>query len=287
VKALIVYDLARLHRRGWRIGDLLDQLEKNDIDLVFTRPGYEMETKTRTGKFIAQIRAMFDEDYAEQVSERTIAAVEFLRAQGKSVGASPFGTQRDGEGFLEPSPRGAWLLPDGRFVKGKPDQPPQEGAIWRGYFDCARYILELFAENKMGMDKIAYRLNTEKCGCANRTVPADIIEAEVGRLLKLLMVREEALDYLTELAIQSEHGLIADDEVNLEEQKQEAIALCQRRIDAAAHHPRRISAAGRGQRTGNRSLGSAHDRNRAESPGIVVVPGCGQPYQPPVGESRR
>jgi len=370
VKALVVYDLARLHRKGWRIGDLLDQLDEYGVDLVFTRPNYELDTKTRSGKFLAQIRGMLDEDYAEQVSERTKAAVAFLRAQGKSVGSPPFGTQRGEEGFLEPSPKGAWLLPDGRFVKGKPDQPPEEGAIWRGYYDCARYILEIYAENKLGMDKIAYRLNTEgwpfrdrkgnprpisqedvrrvvanwpeygglvpekrakdrsahddvdpalliesravfplellqqvagvrksrahatpdngiqhrtrtyalstlvycahcdrlaeeqgdprlrerlagstdprgkrrykhkqgvKCGCTNRTVPADAIEAEVGRLLKLLTVREEALDYLTELAIQSERGRSLDDDVDLEAQKREAIALCQRRIDAAVH----------------------------------------------------
>jgi hypothetical protein len=36
-----------------------------------------------------------------------------------------------------------------------------------------------------------------KCGCTNRTVPAEDIEAEVGRLLKLLPIREDALDYLT------------------------------------------------------------------------------------------
>jgi hypothetical protein len=68
---------------------------------------------------------MLDEDYAEQVSERTKAAVAFLRAEGKTVGSAPFGTQRDEEGFFEPSPKGAWLLPDGRFVKGKADQPPR------------------------------------------------------------------------------------------------------------------------------------------------------------------
>ena len=70
----------------------------------------------------------------------------------------------------------------------------------------------------------------------NRTVPADDIEAEVGRLLKLLTVREDALEYLTELAMLSRAELGPDaEEEDLEQRKREEIALCQRRIDAAVH----------------------------------------------------
>ena len=162
VAAVIAYDLARLHRKGWRIGDLLDQLEQVDVSLVFTRPGYNMDTSTRNGKFMAQIVAMLDEAYAEDVSQRTKAAVAFLRAEGKSVGRSPFGTVRSEEGFLVPTPHGAWLLPStGRFKRGKEDSPPEEGAIWRSYYICAGYILEIYARNEIGMDKIAYKLNEE------------------------------------------------------------------------------------------------------------------------------
>jgi len=74
------------------------------------------------------------------------------------------------------------------------------------------------------------------CGVTNRTVPADDIEAEVGRLLKLLTVREDALEYLTELAMLSRAELGPDaEEEDLEQRKREEIALCQRRIDAAVH----------------------------------------------------
>jgi len=371
VKAVVVYDLARLHRKGWRIGDLLDRLDTYDVELVFTRPGYDMDTKTRNGKFMAQIRAMLDEDYAEEVSARTKAAVAFLRAEGKTVGPPPFGTTRNDEGFLMPSSEGAWFLSDGRFVKGDPDQPPEPGAVWRGYHACAEYVLTLYAANNKGMEKIAYQLNAEgwpfrdrkgnprpatrddvrrvianwpeygglvpekrakdrtayddvdparmiperavmpldllkrvaairaertrkpaddgvkrearayplsklvycahcealaeaqndprlrvrltglvdprgkrrykhkpgvTCGCTNRTVPADDLEREFGRLLKLLAIRDDALDYLTELSIQTHNGgLLPDDEADLEQQREEAIALCQRRIDAAIH----------------------------------------------------
>lgn len=373
VAAVIAYDLARLHRKGWRIGDLLDQLEQVDVSLVFTRPGYNMDTSTRNGKFMAQIVAMLDEAYAEDVSQRTKAAIAYLRAEGKSVGRSPFGTVRSEEGFLVPAPHGAWLLPStGRFKRGREDSPPEEGAIWRSYYICAGYILEIYARNEIGMEKIAYQLNEEgwpfrdrkgnprpvnqddvrrvvanwpeygglslekrakdrpayeddvdpahliedravfplelleqvaavrrarthepqdsgvnrkardyplsgilycahcealaedqddprlrvrltglmdprkkrrykhkpgvTCGVTNRTVPADEVEAEFGRLLKLLTIREEALEYLTEFAIQSQSGASQEqDKVDLEQQKAQAIAICQRRIEAAVH----------------------------------------------------
>ena len=373
VAVVVAYDLARLHRKGWRIGDLLDQLDHYGVQLVFTRPGYNMDTSTRNGKFMAQIVAMLDEAYAEDVSQRTKAAVAFLKAQGKNVGSPPFGTRRNEEGFLKPSTEGAWFIPEtGHFVKGTQDEPPAEGALWRSYYVCAGYILQIFAENQIGLEKIAYRLNEEgwpfrdrkgnprpisqedvrrvvanwpeygglvperrakdraayddatdpadliearavfplellqqvalvrkqrsrepvdngiqmrtrtyplrgvvycahcdaqakeqenpglrtrltgsldprgvrrykhktgvSCGVTNRTVPAEVIEGEVGRLLKLLTVREDALEYLTELAMLSRSEIGADGtEEDLEQRKREEIALCQRRIDAAVH----------------------------------------------------
>jgi DNA invertase Pin-like site-specific DNA recombinase len=47
VVALVAYDLARLHRKGWRIGKLLDLLEKNQIRLVLSDPERQVDTSTR------------------------------------------------------------------------------------------------------------------------------------------------------------------------------------------------------------------------------------------------
>lgn len=373
VVAIVTYDLARIHRKGWRVGSLLEKLDHYGVGLVCTRPGYNIDTSTRNGKFMTQIMGMLDEAYAEDVSQRTKAAVAYLRAQGKSVGSPPFGTVRNEEGFLQPLTEGAWFVPEtGHFVKAPQDTPPADGAVWRSYYECAAYILEIFAENSLGMEKIAYRLNTEgwpfrdrkgkprpisqedvrrvvsnwpeygglapekrakdrsaydddtdpasliaeravfplelleevalvrkersrkpadngiqlrtrtyplrgvvycahceaqaaeqdnaglrtrltgsvdprgvarykhktgvSCGVTNRTVPADDIEGEVGRLLKLLTVREDALEYMTELAMLSETGFAGDvEKEDLEKRKREEIALCQRRIDAAVH----------------------------------------------------
>lgn len=59
---------------------------------------------------------------------------------------------------------GAWLLPDGTFTPGHESEkanPPVEGAVWRGYFECARRILELYAEDRHGREVIAYRIAEE------------------------------------------------------------------------------------------------------------------------------
>jgi len=71
------------------------------------------------------------------------------------------------------------------------------------------------------------------CGVTNRSVPCAEYEADVARLLKLMEVTPEALGLMTELAIQAdlEHKPERGDK-DPEREKQEAIALCHRRIEA-------------------------------------------------------
>ena len=73
------------------------------------------------------------------------------------------------------------------------------------------------------------------CGVHNRSIPCDDLETDFGRLIKLLEASDEAIDLMTELAIQAENGRITDDEDEFERQKYEAIARCNRRIEAARH----------------------------------------------------
>lgn len=72
-----------------------------------------------------------------------------------------------------------------------------------------------------------------KCGSQNRSVPAERLEADFKRLIDLLVVKDDSLDLMMELAIQADKqdGRFSQD-VDLETQKQEAIALCNRRIEA-------------------------------------------------------
>lgn len=370
VVALVANDLARLHRKGWRVGDLIEYLDEHDVALALAAPGREMiDTSTAQGRMFLQFGAIIDEYYAEDISQRAKDSVAYRKALGKSIGMPPFGTVRNKEGYLEASSEGAWLLVDGRFVGGVPDAPPEEGATWRGYHDCAYYILSLYAEGDNGLERIAYQLNDEgwpfrdrsgeprtitrddirrvianwpeyggvildhkakdrpayrkynvkeipfkseraifsvkllrtvaqvrqertmkpsndgvnritypyplaaitycahcealalkhndpklrttiggsntygtlrykhkagvKCGCRNRSVRCEIFEAEFDRLVQLLDIKPEALDLMTELAIQVDRAAgRRGDEVDLEQQKIEAIALCRRRIEA-------------------------------------------------------
>ena len=58
-------------------------------------------------------------------------------------------------------------------------------------------------------------------------------EDDIGRLIKLFTIRPDALSLMTELAIQA--GKLSQpptEVVNAEEEKEAAIALCKRRIEA-------------------------------------------------------
>jgi DNA invertase Pin-like site-specific DNA recombinase len=160
VVALVANDLSRLHRKGWRVGNMLEHLEKHNVALVLAAPGREVDTATPTGKMFIQFTAMLDQYYAEDISQRAKDSAEYRRRQGKAIGIPPYGTVKK-DGFLIPSPEGAWQLPTGKFISGTPDQSPEEAAIWRSYFDGVRRILTLYAENQLGIERIAYQMNEE------------------------------------------------------------------------------------------------------------------------------
>lgn len=163
VVALVANDLARLHRKGWRIGDLLDYVEQQGIRLVLADPRRHIDFSTPYGRMFAQLSAIFDEWYATDVSERWKASIAHRKSKGITVGLPPFGTVRHKEtGYLIPSPEGAWLMPDGSWVAGQSgENPPVENAIWRGYYDCAGRILTLYATERSGREGIARTIQEE------------------------------------------------------------------------------------------------------------------------------
>ncbi len=373
VVAIVTNDQARLHRRMWRMGYLMDLLDEYGVRLVFAEPGRDtIDSSTPQGRMMITLMALNDEAYATDISQRAKASIQHRKRQGKTVGMPPFGTVRNETGYLVPSQDGAWYMPDGKFRIGNADQSPQEGAIWRSYYECARYVLSLFAEDKIGLEKIAYRLNNEgwpfrdrkgkprrvnrddirrivanwqeyagmaperkakdrpayepynvkelplvperavfdlellrrvgavrqqrsfkrldhgvhrnsrfyplsvvsycahcwkqaterddpglrttltgwteatgitryrhkpgvTCGTTNRSITRAEYEHDFQRLIQLLTIDPSALPLLTELAVRSESGRLAEDEIGFQNQKQEAIALCKRRIDAAVN----------------------------------------------------
>jgi DNA invertase Pin-like site-specific DNA recombinase len=371
VVALVANDLSRLHRKGWRIGNLLDFADEHDVKLVLAAPGKQMDFSTPQGRALAQMSAIFDEWYAIDISQRSKDMIAHRKRNGKTVGLPPFGTIRSSDGYLIPSPYGAWLLPDGTFLSGNEGERPDEAAIWRSYYEAAYQVLKLYAQNKVGIDAIAFRMQTEgwafrdrdgdpapfegddvrrivanwaeyggyvyqyrarerhphdykiedivlieertvfplellykvgqvrrqrtirrigsygikpdaypyplqglmycahcerlaqeqnnpklrsrlgghtsndgktyryrhkagaKCGCTNRSVKVEVVEADFGRLLRLLTVDTSQIDLLTELGIQLTQLNTPSDELDLEAQKRAAIGLCKRRIEAA------------------------------------------------------
>lgn len=163
VIAVVANDLARLHRKAWRVGRLVDdELEPHHIRLVLAAPGRDLDTSTPVGRMVLMLYAMNDEAYSQDISVRTKDNIAYRKSQGKTIGMPPFGTVRGKEGYLIPTTEGVWLLPDGHYQAGKADDSPApEGAIWHGYFECAKRILELYAEDAMGRDRIAYRIHQE------------------------------------------------------------------------------------------------------------------------------
>jgi DNA invertase Pin-like site-specific DNA recombinase len=177
VVALVANDLARLHRNVKRMMTLFDTLTYYNVQLVTADKNYVVDITTPEGLTQAIAQAEFDERYVTDISARRKADIEHRKAQGKTVGLPPFGTKRDRQkGYLTPTDEGAWLLPDGRWVAGiKDENPPQEDAIWKGYYECAERILQLYTEG-LGRDSIARIIHTEGWAYRNRQgqpVPID------------------------------------------------------------------------------------------------------------------
>lgn len=184
VVSLVANDLARLHRKGWRVGDLIDYLDDYDVSLVLAAPGREIDLSTPMGRLFVQFTAILDEWYAADISARAKDNIAHRKAQGKSVGMPPFGTIRSNDGYLIPSTAGVWLMSDGTFQTGEPEVQPENGIVWRSHFETARYILTLYANGDCGLEKISYTLNNEGWPFRDRTgKPRPINRDDIRRVV--------------------------------------------------------------------------------------------------------
>ncbi len=170
VVALIGNDLARFHRKGWRVGDLVEFVEEHNIALILAAPGRQIDTSSPMGKVFVYLTAIFDEFYADDISHRVKDSIIHRKHLGKSIGKPPFGTTRDKAGYLMPNnDDGAWWLLDGRYVSGDPAVPPAPDAVWRTYYESSYRALSLFAEGNIGVEKLSYTLNEEGFPFCDRT----------------------------------------------------------------------------------------------------------------------
>jgi DNA invertase Pin-like site-specific DNA recombinase len=161
VAAIVANDLARLHRKGWRVGSLLDFLDEHRVGLALAAPGRDFDFTGPQGRMMIMLIAMMDEWYAMDTSQRQKDSVRYRRSRGIAVGRLPFGTVQPKNGILARSPFGVWYLPDGSIVEGRHDECPLDGAVFKGYFEAAERVMRLFAENRYGRRKIAKIVNSE------------------------------------------------------------------------------------------------------------------------------
>ncbi len=162
VVAIVSNDLARLHRKGWRVGQLIDWVEEHGIYLALAAPGRELDFSDPRDRLTATFIAMLDEYYAADIGTRVKDSIVYRKSKGVTVGRPPFGTIRNADGYLIPSPYGAWRLPNGDFVSGTADDaPPDPGAAWKGYYECAKTVLEKYTLGQQGTDGLAYAMTDE------------------------------------------------------------------------------------------------------------------------------
>lgn len=86
---LVVYSLSRLARSTKDAIAISEQLDKAGADLVSLSE--KIDTTSAAGKMIFRMLAVLAEFERDQISERTSAAMQHMRKQGKRVGAVPFG----------------------------------------------------------------------------------------------------------------------------------------------------------------------------------------------------
>ncbi len=163
VTALVVNDQSRAMRNAWRAIKLFEELPHYGVKLHLAAIDRTIDISTTDGRMSAFLQAFMDDLYVLDAQRRAKDSVAFRKRKGQSIGIPPFGTIRNKAGLLIPSPYGAWFMPDGTFQNGDDrNVPPHPEAVWRGYYQCAEYILQIYRDNLHGYLYIANKLNEER-----------------------------------------------------------------------------------------------------------------------------
>lgn len=161
VVALVANDLSRVHRKGYRVGQLMEICQQYGLELVMAAGGRSFDLSDVSVKMWIMMEALFAEYYAVDISRKQKDSANYRRKLGITLGQPPFGTSRDKNGYLMPSKRGVWLLPDGSYVSGTENDPPVAGGLWRGYYACAERILTFYSQGNYGYHNVAYQVSAE------------------------------------------------------------------------------------------------------------------------------
>jgi site-specific DNA recombinase len=93
--ALVVYSLSRLSRSTRDTLHLVAELERAGCELVSLSE--KIDTASAGGRMVFRMLSVLNEFEREQLAERTRAAMQHLKAQGRVVGSVPHGFSRDGD----------------------------------------------------------------------------------------------------------------------------------------------------------------------------------------------
>ncbi len=185
VNAVIVAEFSRAHRSVFLSTQMIELLRRHAVRLIFANEMSEPDLNNPTDRFMLAIKAAGNEYYANQVAELQLIAVTNRRDKGEWVGRAPFGTVNK-RGILKLSKEGAWVLPDGRYQKGKPGDSPEEGAIYRTYAESLARILHFYLSQPhgVGTGRLARSLNAEGYPFRNeRGLPCAFTADDVRRAL--------------------------------------------------------------------------------------------------------
>lgn len=95
---LVVYSLSRLSRSTKDTLQIAEKLDKAGADLVSLSE--KIDTTSASGKMLFRLMAVLAEFERDQISERTSAALQHMKAKGLVYSPIPFGYKREGDRLI-------------------------------------------------------------------------------------------------------------------------------------------------------------------------------------------
>lgn len=95
---MIVLKLDRLTRSTRDLAELLDLFGKHDASLVSVSE--HLDTQSAAGRMVTNMLGVVAQWEREAIAERTSAALEHKRRNGRAYGRTPFGYRREGDELI-------------------------------------------------------------------------------------------------------------------------------------------------------------------------------------------
>ena len=160
VVAVVSYSLSRCSRDLRHFLDFLDECERHELTIATLKEN--VDTRSAMGRMLVNILMSFYQFEAEVSSDRMTETIDYLRRErGRHWGMIPLGCERDDDLNLVPSGEVAWMLGNGSWWKPQDGQDPPREAISRPYHAALVHCYEIYADGRMGHDRVAATLNAE------------------------------------------------------------------------------------------------------------------------------